>query len=474
MRIFVSTVLALTLASRFAAAQTIEPYNPLPEVPPSSLTVQADGKVLVVGSFAIVGADVRNGVARLNEDGSVDTSFIDPGVNSEVKTVALQPDGKLLIGGSFTTVAGQPRHAMARLDSDGTLDTGFADPGFNADVWAIAVQPDGRILVVGDFTQIGSHTQGYVVRLNTDGSFDGSFADPAVCCKPVREVALEADGRIILGGLFSQVGATTHFYLARFSSGGIFDPAFPTTENILPNGIVVAPDGSIYVIDGGADFVHKLDDNGASVAGFDSALTDATIDTIALQPNGKILIGGIFENAGGMPHHALARLNEDGSLDTSFADLHFSFNVGDENGFVNGIAAQADGRIVAIGDFSLADGAARQYMARVATGDYATSALVVTPNGASVNATWYRLGDGPEIAQAPLLMQSTDGVHFSAVGTMTRVANGWSANANLNVHGAPFYLQAVGTTSNGTDNGSPGQVASAYYSNDTIFGWDFE
>ena len=57
---------------------------------------------------------------------------------------------------------------------------------------------------------------------------------------------------------------------------------------------------------------------------------------------------------------------------------------------------------------------------------------------------------------------------------MTRVANGWSVSANLNVHGAPFYLQALGTTSDGTSNGSPGQVASDYYSNDTIFGWGFE
>lgn len=266
----------------------------------------------------------------------------------------------------------------------------------------------------------------------------------------------------------------THFYLARFSTDGTFDPAFPdTTDNILPGSIVVAPDGSIYIPAGG-DIVYKLDVDGAPVAGFASAQMDATIDTIALQPNGKVVIGGIFETAGGAPHHALARLNADGSLDTTFADLHFSFNAGDPNGYVYGIAAQADGRLVAVGNFALADGASRQYMARVATGDYATSILVITPSGASVNATWYRLGDGPELAQAPLLMQSSDGVHFTEIGAMTRVANGWSASASLDVHGAPFYLQALGTTSEGTSNGSPGQVASELYSNDTIFGWGFE
>ena len=65
-------------------------------------------------------------------------------------------------------------------------------------------------------------------------------------------------------------------------------------------------------------------------------------------------------------------------------------------------------------------------------------------------------------------------MNFSAVGPMARIANGWEASASYDVHGALFYLQVIGTTSNGTGNGAPGQVASAAYSNDTIFGWGFE
>jgi hypothetical protein len=100
--------------------------------------------------------------------------------------------------------------------------------------------------------------------------------------------------------------------------------------------------------------------------------------------------------------------------------------------------------------------------------------LVVRPNGSQVDALWYRLGDGPELDQPPLLLQSNDGTTFSAIGPMTRIADGWQASANHDVHGARFYLQALGTTSNGGGNGSPGQVASEVYSNDTIFGWGFE
>jgi len=465
----------LLLASDFASAQSIDAYNPLPEVPPVSVSAQADGKIIIVGSFAQVGSVTRHGVARLNADGSVDTTFSDPGVNSEVKTLAVQPDGKVLIGGGFTTVAGQQRLSMARLNADGTLDATFGDPGFNSNVWAIAVQPDGRILVAGDFTQVGAHAQSYFVRLDANGSFDSTFADPQLCCNVAHSLALQADGRILVGGFFSQAGGTTHFYFVRYSSDGTLDPNFPnTTEFIQPGPIVVAPDGSIFIGDGGSDVVRKLDINGTPVAGFNSALADATIDTLALQPNGKILIGGIFQNAGGQPRHALARLNSDGSLDPTFGDMQFSLNASDANGYVYGIAEQADGQIVAVGNFSLANGLARQYMARVITGDYASSVVVVTPSGANVNVAWYRLGDGPELAQPPLLWHSSDGVNFSVVGPMTRIANGWQTSASFDVHGAPFYLKALGTTSAGTENGAPGQIASAVYSNDTIFGWGFE
>jgi hypothetical protein len=175
-----------------------------------------------------------------------------------------------------------------------------------------------------------------------------------------------------------------------------------------------------------------------------------------------------------VPRHALARLNADGSLDASFADLDFSFDAGNPHGYIYGVAEQADGKIVAIGNFTLADNQSRQYVARVTTGDYASSVLVVTPTGASVDIKWYRLGDGPELAQAPLLLHSTDGTNFSVAGPMVRIANGWEASASYDVHGALFYLQVLGTTSNGAQNGSPGQVMSEVYTNDIIFGWGFE
>jgi uncharacterized delta-60 repeat protein len=460
-----------------AAAQSIDAYAPMPLGPPTSLATQADGKIVIVGNFTEVGTDARASVARLNVDGSVDETFGNPAVNSEVKTVAVLADGKLLIGGGFTEVGGQPRHSLARLNADGTLDASFADPGFNESIWAIAVQPDGRILAGGSFTLIGSHAQNYFARLDANGGFDASFADPLLCCDPlVNAIALQADGHVLIGGAFSQAGGVDdHFYFARYSSTGVFDASFPAmTNSPQPAALMVAPDGSIYVSDSGTGVLLKLGADGAPVAGFAGAATDGAIRSFALQPNGKIVIGGIFQNVGGQPHQALARLAADGSLDSAFADVHFSFDATNPNGFIYGIAEQADGRTVAIGNFTLANTAARQYMARVDTGDYATSALVVRPNGASVDVTWYRLGDGPELGAAPTLLHSSDGVTFSAVGAMTRVANGWQASANDDAHGARFYLEAMGTTGNGAGDAAPGEVTSAIYSNDTIFAGGFE
>jgi uncharacterized delta-60 repeat protein len=474
---FALGLIALVLASG-AIAQSIESYDPQPMGPLTSLTRQADGKIIVAGNFFEVGGATYTRVARLNVDGSVDTTFADPDVDNEVKTVAVQSDGKLLIGGGFTNVGGQARHYLARLDADGALDASFADPDLNGAVWTIAVQPDGKVLAGGDFDHVGATAQNYFARLATNGTLDTSFPDPGLCCLPVRAVALQSDGHVLIGGYFAHVGTETHFNLARYSSAGAFDPSFPNVPGDVPLvalAMLVAPDDSVYVNGTSSQPVIRLRADGNYDSTFIAAPTDSGIDGMLLQPNGKVLIGGIFQQAGGQPRHALARLNADGSLDTTFGDLHFSLSAGDPNGYIYGLAAQADGRVVVAGNFTLADGQPHQEIARVATGDYVTDALVVQGDGASLTANWYRDGDGPELTQpAPLLQHSSNGVDFTTVATMTRVAGGWRANASYDVHGATFYLRALGTTADGTGNGSPGQIASAIYSNDTIFGWGFE
>lgn len=467
----------LLLSMSPAHAQSIDAFDASPGGYPTSLALQADGKVVIVGNFLDVGGTPRSRIARLNVDGSLDPSFGDAGVDSEIKTVAVLADGKLLIGGGFTQVGGQPRHSLARLNDDGTLDTAFADPGIDAAVWAIAVQPDGRVIAGGSFQHVGATARSYFARLEANGALDTTFADPQFCCNIVLSVGLQPDGHVLVGGAFSHVGADSHFALARFSTGGAFDAGFPNVPDsivLLANDMNVAPDGSVFLAGAGAPSMRKLHADGTLDTTFNGADCDGSVYSVALQPNGKLVVAGTFHTIGGQPRHGVARLNANGSLDASFGDLAFGLDATHPDASVFNLAAQADGNVIASGNFSLAGGHARTYMARIDPGNYATSVLVVGAAAGSITATWIRSGDGPELAQPPMLMHSTDGVHFSAVGPMARIANGWRATASYDVHGARFYLQVIGTTSGGAQNGSPGQVDSEVYSSDTIFRWGFE
>ena len=469
-------------------AQTIEALNPAPNVPPTTLAIQADGKLILAGTFATISGTPTANVVRLNANGSLDQTFASPAVNGEVKTVAVQPDGRLLIGGDFTAVGTTTRHYLARLQANGALDTGFADPNLNATVWALVVQPDGKVLAGGEFTKANSNTRTWVARYSNAGAFDGTFADTKLCCggESVRALGLQADGSVLVGGFFSQYGSGAppnyRFYLARYSSSGVFDNAFPDDQpGSGITDLVVAPDGSILVGNGFLTSnnmytrpLAKLTSTGTLVSSFGDLQNDGGTHALVLQPNGKIVIGGTFQSIGGQPRHALARLNADGSLDAAFGDLHFSFNAGDPNGYIYGIAAQADGKVAAIGNFSLANNQSRQYMARVATNDAVSSELTGQASGSNVVVAWMRTGDGPELAHAPTLLHSSDGATFTTVGTMTRITNGWQLAAPFNVAGTPFYLKATAYTSEGAGNGSLGRIDSPVYVSDRIFADGFE
>jgi uncharacterized delta-60 repeat protein len=130
------------------------------------------GKVMLAGSFTHFNRVARSSIARLNPDGTLDASF-DPGTgieDGEVYSIVLQADGRILAGGSFTTVQGVVRNGIARFNSNGTLDTTF-DPGTGADgvVYGVAIQPDGKIMIAGAFTTIQGVSRYGIARLTNSG-----------------------------------------------------------------------------------------------------------------------------------------------------------------------------------------------------------------------------------------------------------------------------------------------------------------
>ena len=317
--------------------------------------------------------------------GSQDGSF-GPGFNGPVLSLALQTNGQILAGGSFAFVDGVPEGNVARLNTDGSLDVGgFGDYGLdggaNGTVQSVICQTDGRVLIGGAFTSVNGTTRNYIARLMTDGSLDTSFSPGPGASAPVYALAetfINGARELYVGGAFSTFGGTGNACpnLARINNSGAFDPAFATGSG--PNGPVYAlavyPASSPWAGDlliGGA-FTNvngfnlgnfaRLNQNGSVDTNFDLNLgANGTVDAIAIQTDGRILIGGNFTSVNGVNLNYVARLNSDGSLDTNFVA---GVGVG-ANGMVQGIAVQADNRIVVVGQFTQANGVTRNGITRL-------------------------------------------------------------------------------------------------------------
>ena len=149
--------------------------------------------------------------------GQGDITYDALGFNNTVYALALQPNNQLVVGGDFTLANGVPRQRIVRLNSDGTVDAGFSQPssayGANDSVRAIALQPDGRIVVGGLFTSFNSGNLNHIARLNNDGSLDSQFTpgsgpDNAVYALAATTNNATAATKIYVGGSFVTIGGT--------------------------------------------------------------------------------------------------------------------------------------------------------------------------------------------------------------------------------------------------------------------------
>jgi uncharacterized delta-60 repeat protein len=166
--------------------------------------VQPDGKILVAGAFTTINSTNRGGIARLDSNGMVDPSFNPTGgANGASIDLAIQEDGKIVIGGSFTAVNFDlNKRFAARLNSDGSLDSSFA-PVFDSTVRAVSLQPDNMILIGGEFQNVnGSQSRG-MARLNSNGDSDTSFDLGTGVNGPVNNITLQPDQKIVFAGNFS-------------------------------------------------------------------------------------------------------------------------------------------------------------------------------------------------------------------------------------------------------------------------------
>ena len=314
------------------------------------IKVQPDGKILVGGFFTEINGFAASGIGRLNVDGTVDTSFKSPdiysgvGLGSTINAIAIQSDGKILIGGSYLGVSDDANTGVRRLNQDGSLDTSFVPVSFflNSIVNDLKIQADGKIIVGGSFQLNNSFN---IIRLNTDGSVDNTFT-PFSSINPVAEVAIQTDGKIIVGG-------GSPGFVRRLNTNGSIDNSFSpiVTDNGVVNTVKIRSDGKVLVggsftavngflqgrlslinSDGSIDLTFNQNNPGANGA----------ISDLELKSDGKILIGGGFSTFNSTARVKIAQLNADGSIDMSYVN-----NVTLSLALVNDIEYMADGRVLA-------------------------------------------------------------------------------------------------------------------------------
>lgn len=195
----------------------------------NAIVIQPDGKVIIGGRFTSVNGQPRGNLARLNPDGTLDSTFansFEAGVSGQVLALALQADGSVIVGGSFTQANSFQIYNIARYKTDGSIDKGFASgdgtgsPGADGPVFALTVQPDGKIVLGGSFSQVIGQPRRSVARLNADGSLDAPvLSNPQAASGTVKAVVLDARGALVAGGRFSVQNQTAQNLLKTSLSG---------------------------------------------------------------------------------------------------------------------------------------------------------------------------------------------------------------------------------------------------------------
>jgi uncharacterized delta-60 repeat protein len=305
----------------------------------NDVLIQPDGRLLIGGVFTHADGGFRKNIARVSADGLFDGSFTSTIFSNEIFDLDMQGNTVLVGGdanysklddggvtqfsaGGFTydqdaLPNGQALVAvnnfLKRVNANYTNDGSFSVT-VNSSIRRILVQPDGKILIGGFFTQVNGATRSRIARLNADGALDPSF-DPALAPNGlVACLALQPDGKIIIGGQFSGINFDTNYhYLARLNANGTLDSGFASNAQGEVTSLKRQPDGKIIVggvgiVSGiGRDTLKRYNADG-SVDSTINLVMDGPVRDITLQGD-KILIGGEFTNVNGIDRLGLARIS---------------------------------------------------------------------------------------------------------------------------------------------------------------------
>jgi uncharacterized delta-60 repeat protein len=348
-----------------------------------------DGKLLVGGTFTLVNGVTCNRLARFTSSGEFDASF---NVNGSVSALALQADGSVIVGGNYTRFNGVVLRGsgLVKLTPSGTLDTSF-NSNLGTIIFGIATQTDGKLIVYG--LNPASSTR-RVVRLNADGSQDLTFS--ADINDSLSTALLTKEGYLLIGGSYSQIGEVNKRGLNRLTSTGALDPSFSELQ--------------------------------------------AAVRSLALQCDGKIIAGS--SSSGTLAStERLVRLSATGADDPTF--------VAAARNIVSGLGLQSDGKVIVVGQFTLAGGTTKYASRLINDSGAATSVLSVV---SETEVQWLRGGTLPETQVVVFHYSQDAGITWTSLGQGTRIAGGWRLSSiALPISG---LLRAQAYISCGRSNGS--------------------
>lgn len=347
------------------------------------------------------------------QQGKVDITFntFDNGLSGDgfdntVRTLSLQSNENLIVGGDYLSLNGIPTPYLTRLKPDGTIDENFdTGSGFNGKIYTTHIQPDGKILVGGSFTSYNDTTSGRLIRLNEDGTRDNTFnTSIGASTGIVYNICLQADGKIIIVGSFTKYNNVTVNRIARLLPNGTLDPDFNTGlgSSLIITNARVLPNGKILITGNFTSFngtlINKiacLNPDGSIDTTFNVGTGfDDDVNAIAVQDDGKIILGGSFTNYNGATANRIIRINEDGTIDNSFLS-----GSGINGGVVQIIKTNSLGQIMVGGSF---------------TGSYngndINRVLFLNPDGSL--KTDFDMGSGPGSASVFSLINDLDGSWF--------------------------------------------------------------
>lgn len=346
--------------------------SPFAGTGPSKFLFQSDGKIIAGGSFTNTN-NLNNRIARLNANGSFDNTYNNggSGFNNVVLDMAMLPNEKVVAGGAFLNFNITPTICITRLNTDGTVDAAFDEgSGCGSTVNAVLAQADEKVIVGGVFTTYQGMPAVRCARLNTDGSLDTAFNNNLGTGFDfhVNDMALQADGKIVAVGSFSTVDGASAVRIARLNSNGALDTSFHTGTGFdaVVSTVLVQDDGKILV---GGNFTNyngnsanrlvRLNADGSIDNSFDIGTGfNAQVTCLAQQPDGKILVGGGFTTYNSATANGLLRLNTDGSADNSLV-IGAGFN-----GLVRTVDVY-NGMVYVGGDFATYKGTTVNYCVRL-------------------------------------------------------------------------------------------------------------